>query len=148
MIDIGNHLRVRNLITDYVWKLDMADIEGVLDLFLPDGIFEDTAGKVYRGREEIGGYFRMLTNLPAFRGRRHHIDNLRIEPDVGGGYSVRSYWTVTKWRTAENHVKVIESLGHSLDVLVRHGEGFLFAERRVHHWRDADCPWVPDGTAV
>lgn len=147
MIDVADHLRVRNLITDYVWKLDMADIEGVLDLFRPDGIFEDTAGNVYKGREQIGGYFNMLVNLPAFRGRQHHIDNLRIEPH-GTGCSVRSYWTVTKWRTAENQVKLIESLGHSLDILERRGDGFIFAERRVHHWRDADCPWGPDGTAV
>lgn len=146
MIDTGDFLRVQSLITDYVWKLDMADIDGVLDLFLPDSIFQDTAGNEYWGREAIAGYFRGLTALPAFRGRQHHIDNLRVEPDAGG-YLVRSYWTVTKWRTAENS-KVIESLGHSLDRLVRSGDGFRFAERRVYHWRDDNCPWLPDGTAI
>lgn len=147
MIDQGDYFRILNLITDYVWKLDMADIEGVLDLFTPDGTFEDTAGTEYRGREAIGGYFYGLTKLPAFRGRQHHIDNLRIEAD-GDGYTVRAYWTVTKWRTGENNVKLIESLGHSFDRFVRDGDGFRFAERRVHHWRDDNCPWVPDGTAI
>lgn len=147
MIDPVEFLRIQNFITDYVWKLDMADIEGVLDLFQADGLFEDTAGTVYRGRQEISGYFYGLTRLPAFRGRQHHIDNLRVEAD-GEGYRVRSYWTVTKWRTEENNVKAIESLGHSLDRLVRNGDGFLFAERRVHHWRNDNCPWKPDGTAI
>ncbi len=147
MIDHSDYFGIQNLITDYVWKLDMADIEGVLELFLPDGLFEDTAGTEYRGRAAIGGYFHGLTKLPAFRGRQHHIDNLRIVPE-GDGYSVRSYWTVTKWRAEENNVKLIESLGHSLDRLVRDGDEFRFAERRVHHWRNDTCPWVPDGTAI
>ena len=34
------------------------------------------------------------------------------------------------------------------DRFVRAGDSFRFAERRVHYWRDVDCPWKPDGTDV
>ncbi|HWK13022.1 MAG TPA: nuclear transport factor 2 family protein [Rhizobiaceae bacterium] len=142
----GDILRLQAVIADYVWRLDMADIDGMLELFADDAVFEDTAGNVYDGKDAMGGYFRSLVARPEFRGRQHHIDHTRYEA-TADGYLTRSYWTVTKWYSAEN-VKRFDVTGHSLDRFVRAGKSFKFAERRVHYWRDIDCPWKPGGTAV
>ncbi|MCB1342384.1 MAG: nuclear transport factor 2 family protein [Pseudooceanicola sp.] len=142
----GDALRVQALITDYVWKLDMADVDGVVALFTEDGVFEDTAGNEHHGHAGIRAYFAGLVARPEFRGRQHHIDNLRFIPE-GEGLKVLSYWTVTKWFADDNR-KVFEVTGHSLDRFIRTPDGLRFTERRVHYWRAADCPWVPEGTAV
>lgn len=140
----GDALRVQATITDYVWKLDMADVEGVVSLFTEDGIFEDTAGNEYRGHDAIRGYFEGLIARPEFRGRQHHIDNLRFIPE-GDGFKVLSYWTVTKW-FSEDDRKVLEVIGHSLDRFTRTGDRFKFSERRVYYWKAGNCPWKPEGT--
>ena len=142
----GDYLKIQALVADYVWSLDMGDIDRMLTLFTDDAVFEDTAGNVYNGKDAMGGYFRSLVARPEFRGRQHHIDKMRIEEEADG-YLTRSYWTVTKWYSAEN-VKRFDVTGHSLDRFRRVGNGFKFSERRVHYWRDIDCPWKPDGTAV
>ncbi len=137
--------RIQALIAEYVWALDTADIDRLGALFTDDAIFEDTAGNVYEGREAFEGYFRALMANPVFRGRQHHIDNLLMTP-TQWGYATRSYWTVTKWHV-EAGKKIFEVIGHSTDDFRRTVDGFRFCERRVHYWRDADCPWAPDGTA-
>lgn len=144
--DNGDYLRIQALVADYVWALDMGDIETLMSLFIEGAVLEDTAGNVYEGKAAMRGYFEGLMATPEFRGRQHHIDHMRVE-DQEGGYLTRSYWTVTKWYTKEN-VKKFDVVGHSLDRFVHEGGRLRFAERRVHYWRDADCPWHPGGTAV
>lgn len=134
-----DYARIQTLIARYVWTLDTADIRALGALFTDEAIFEDTAGNVYRGRAAYEGYFRSLVARPEFRGRQHHIDNLILTP-TAWGYETKSYWTVSKWFSQSNQ-KVLEVTGYSTDHFVRGGDGFLFSERRVHYWRDVDCPW-------
>lgn len=142
----GDVERVRAFITEYVWSFDMADIDTVVAMFEEDALFQDSAGNEYIGKNDILGYFSGLIKTSGFRGRRHHIDNLRIKP-TDDGYSIQSYWTVTKWQTGKDR-RFVEIMGHSFDRLVRNNTGFKFAERRIFYWRDSDCPWFPDGTAI
>src|SRR5690606_39871189 len=37
----GDFLKIQALITDYVWSLDMGDIDRMLTLFADDAVFED-----------------------------------------------------------------------------------------------------------
>ncbi len=143
----GDTLRIQATISDYVWKLDMADVEGVVALFTEDGIFEDTAGNEHKGQAGLRAYFEGLVTRPEFRGRQHHVDNLRFFPQ-GDGFKVLAYWTVTKWHSDGDNRKVLEVIGHSCDRFVRVADGFRFAERRVHYWKAGDCPWKPAGTQV
>jgi hypothetical protein len=138
-----DYVAVQHLLAVYVWALDMADIATLETIFTEDAVFEDTAGNVYPSRAAFLDYARDLTARPEFRGRQHHIDNLLIEttPD---GLAVRSYWTVTKWFSAENR-KVFEVTGWSTDRFRRTADGLRFCERRVHYWRDVDCPWARAG---
>lgn len=146
MFDTGDYQRIHALFTEYVWRFDQADLDSLAEIFTDDIVFQDTAGNVYEGRESTIGYFRQLVARPDFRGRQHHIDNLRITAEAGG-YLIRAYWTVTKWDTAAG-TKILEVVGHSLDRMRHTDEGLKFCERRVLYWRDADCPWKPDGTHV
>jgi len=141
----GDAMRVQATITDYVWKLDMADVDGVVALFTEDAVFEDTGGTEHHGHAGIRAYFEGLVARPEFRGRQHHIDNLRFIPE-DGGFKVLAYWTVTKWHSEPDNRKIFEVIGHSLDRFTRTGDGFRFTERRVYYWKAADCPWKPDGT--
>lgn len=142
----GDFLRIQALMTRYVWALDMGDMDALMALFDDPSVFQDTAGNVYATREAIRGYFTGLTSKPQFRGRQHHIDTMLLEP-VPGGYAAHSYWTVTKWRAADGQ-KMVEVVGRSHDRFRAGPQGFVIAERRVFHWRDADCPWHPAGTAL
>jgi ketosteroid isomerase-like protein len=140
---VEDYVAVQAAFARYVWALDTADLDALKAIFTEDAVFEDTAGNVYDSREKFLDYARGLTKRPEFRGRQHHIDKLLIEP-TDDGLFCRSYWTVTKWHTAENK-KIIEVVGWSEDHFRRTDEGLLFSERRVHYWRDTDCPWVDAG---
>jgi hypothetical protein len=142
----GDFLRIQALMTQYVWALDMGDMDGLMALFDEPSVFQDTAGNEYTGHDAIRGYFTDLTRSPAFRGRQHHIDSMLVQTSADG-YAAHSYWTVTKWRAADGQ-KLVEVVGRSWDRFRTGPKGFLIAERRVFHWRDADCPWQPSGTAV
>jgi hypothetical protein len=131
---------IQHAIACYVWALDMGDFKALEALFTEDALFEDTSGNEYPSREAFLDYARQLTARPEFRGRQHHIDNLLIEP-TEDGFSVHAYWTVTKWFSAENR-KIVEVTGWSFDRFRRTPEGLKFCERRVHYWRDVDCPWA------
>lgn len=145
MIDQQIQFELQNLISRYVWALDLGDVEKTCSLFTADAVLRDTSGNRHVGVGTVGAYFDMLTSLPEFRGRQHHIDNCLFEQE-GPDVRCRSYWTVTQWLTQQGR-KDIVAVGHSSDRFVRqHGE-WRFAERLLYHWRDADCPWKPAGTA-
>jgi len=146
MFDNGDALRIQDLMARYAWLLDMGDMDGLMALFDESAVFQDTSGVEYRGKEAVRRYFTGLTTSPAFRGRQHHIDAFVLEP-TADGYSARSYWTVTKWRASDG-VKMVEVVGRAFDRFRATADGWRIVERRVYHWRDADCPWHPGGTAV
>lgn len=45
-------VEVMNLIADYAFRLDTADLDGYVDNFAPDGVFDSTGGR-FEGREAI-----------------------------------------------------------------------------------------------
>ncbi len=142
----GDFLRIQALMSRYVWTLDMGDMDALMALFDDPSVFQDTAGNEYTTKAAIHGYFSGLTATDAFRGRQHHIDTMLLSA-TADGYAAHSYWTVTKWRDSDGQ-KVVEVVGRAYDRFRATAQGFLIAERRVYHWRDATCPWAPAGTAV
>jgi ketosteroid isomerase-like protein len=145
MIDLQTRFEIEHLISRYVWALDTGDLEQVARLVTQEALLRDTAGNPHAGREAVRGYFAGLMALPEFRGRQHHIDNCLFTPE-GEGLRCRAYWTVTQWLTGQGRKEVV-AVGHSSDLFVQQQGEWRFAERLLYHWRDADCPWVPDGTA-
>ncbi len=137
---VEDYVAVQHAYAVYTWALDMADLATLEAIFTEDAVFEDTTANVYPNRAAFLEYARQLTARPEFRGRQHHIDKLLIEP-TSDGLSVRAYWTVTKWFSAEGR-KVFEVTGWSDDRFRRTPDGLRICERRVHYWRDVDCPWM------
>ena len=66
---------IDDLYAEYVWALDTGDVPAFLALFTPDGVFGDTAGKIYKGQDAIGAYVRALTGHDA---RRWEPKRLRL----------------------------------------------------------------------
>lgn len=139
-VDPGIDTQIRHLIAQYAWALDTADLATLEALFVPDCVVQDTSGARHEGRDAAMAYFRQLTAQPVFRGRRHHIDNV-VYLSCGDECVTRAYWLVEKWEAATQQ-KRIEVSGHSEDRYVRTDDGYRFAERILHYWRDVDCPWV------
>jgi len=140
-IPAEDHVAIQQLLATYAWALDTADLDTLRALFLADGILQDTRGNRYEGIEAILAYCAELTSGPEFRGRRHHIDNLLLEP-TPEGYLCRSYWTVTKWDAGTGQ-KQIDFTGHSRDLYVRQPGGWRIRERLLYYWHSHDCPWHP-----
>ncbi len=139
-VDPDIDAQIRHLIAQYAWALDTADLATLAMLFVDDCVVQDTSGARHEGRDAAMAYFRKLTATPVFRGRRHHIDNV-VNLTCGDVCDTRAYWVVEKWNTAAG-IKAIEVVGHSEDRYVRTADGFRFAERILHYWRDADGPWA------
>lgn len=145
MIDVPTQIELQNLISRYVWALDTGDLDKTCALFTPDAVLQDTSGKRHVGVEAVRAYFGMLTRLPEFRGRQHHIDNCLFAPE-DGGVRCAAYWTVSQFLTRQGRKELV-AVGHSRDLFRRQGGQWRFAERLLFHWRDDSCPWQPDGTA-
>ena len=140
-IPAADHAAIQQMLAVYAWALDTADLDTLRALFLDDAVMQDTGGTRHEGIDAILGYCAKLTSTPAFCGRRHHIDNLLLEP-TATGYECRAYWTVTKWDAATGQ-KQIDFTGHSRDVYERRPEGWRIRERLLYYWHSQDCPWHP-----
>ncbi|HWM47027.1 MAG TPA: nuclear transport factor 2 family protein [Xanthobacteraceae bacterium] len=138
---IEDRLAIEDLYSDYVWALDTGDVHGFLALFVPDGVFGDTAGNRYRGPDAIARYVTDLVHSPPFRGRQHIISGKRFAIGSDGRVGIKAYWLVTKWTKASGAI-AIDRAGHSDDVVVKTGGRWLFAQRVVHYWNDTDLPWA------
>ncbi len=138
-VDAGIDAQVRHLIARYSWALDTGDVVLLETLFTPDCVLQDTSGARHEGRVAAMAYFTWLVRLPAFRGRRHHIDNL-LYLDCGERCRIKAYWMVEKWEAASG-TKAIDFAGHSEDLIVLQDGAWRFAERVLHYWRDSDGPW-------
>lgn len=139
-IPADDYVAIQHLLSLYAWALDTADLDTLRKLFLDDAVMQDTQGTRHEGIEAILAYCTMLTQTPAFRGRRHHIDNLLLQ-STANGYSCRSYWTVTRWDGVSGQ-KQIDFTGHSRDLYVRTPEGWRIQERLLFYWKSDNCPWI------
>ncbi len=139
LVDPGIDAQVRHLIARYAWALDTGDLDVLRTLFTETCRVQDTSGAGHEGRVAAMAYFAGLVRSPAFRGRRHHIDNL-VYLTCGDECRIRAYWFVEKWESAQQR-KIIEFAGHSEDRIVRVDGAWRFAERVLHYWRDIDGPW-------
>ena len=54
-ISAEDKVEVMNLIADYAFRLDTADLDGYVANFAPDGVFDSTGGR-FEGRDAIRAY--------------------------------------------------------------------------------------------
>lgn len=76
--------QIRRLVDDYCWYADTRDVEGIVSLFTPEGVFDATPiglGKMV-GTAELRQFFQEL--LPVHEYSQHLSGNCRIDVDVDG----------------------------------------------------------------
>ena len=125
---------IRDTISRYTWCGEFMDAAGFAACFAEDALLEIKGGATYRGR---GGVVSMITGvrdrtraeLPATGGApavmRHHVSSIRIELESPGRARAFSYFAVFVPPHGHDH------WGRYADELVREGERWVFARRRV-----------------
>ena len=140
-ISLEDRFAIYDLLGAYVWALDTGDVEGVVNVFTKDAVSRDTRGNEFEGEEGIRAFATKFISMPAFRGRQHYVEHLKIEEAEGGGYKVTSYWTVLQW-IYEHDVKKIVANGWSEDICVKVDGEWLIKARLLDYWSDQHGPWI------
>ena len=125
---------IRDTISRYTWCGEFMDAAGFAACFAEDAVLEIKDGATYRGRD---GVVSMITGVrdrtraaaPATSSARavmrHHVSSIRIELESPDRARAFSYFAVFVPPHGHDH------WGRYADELVRAGERWLFARRRV-----------------
>ncbi len=123
---------VRRLLFAYSEGVDSGRFEDVADLFGDGGIYGEVDGPAARGRGQVlaamKGNVRVYDGVPR---TRHVVSNVVIDID-GSGESARcrSYVQVVHQPPGGEISTIVAGTYH--DVVVRDGDSWKFAERRMH----------------
>jgi hypothetical protein len=139
-VSVEDRAAIQDTVGRYLWALDIGDAKGVDACFSRTARSIDTMGNVYEGEGAILRFAERFIGMQDFRGRKHLVTPLWYERD-GARVNLMSYWTVTKWYTATNEMKIV-STGYSEDVFEQQDGKWLFAERRLFHFSDTKGPWM------
>jgi 3-phenylpropionate/cinnamic acid dioxygenase small subunit len=131
--------QIRDTIARYAHCVDGGRFDELVDLFASDGVLEVEGDSVYRGpgaiRAFVTGTGRDLaagTGVPRIR---HHVSNVLIEVEGPDRAGARSYFLAVTDRG-------VDHWGRYRDELVRVGDGWRFARRRVRTDGAAPGSWV------
>ena len=126
-----DHVAVIYTIAEYAFRLDSGDLDGYVDCFAPDGVFDSTSGR-FEGRQAIrdyvgkllaarnpapGGGMRHVMGMPSITGhgeRCHAVTYATILAQAGDRIQVRMVGTYTddivkvdgRWRFAVRHIRM------------------------------------------
>jgi hypothetical protein len=133
-LSADDHEAIRQLLARYNFAIDLGDVEGWADCFLPDGAFECSGlpdgspiGGRHVGRDALVAYAR--THFGINKGRARHWNwNLLVEGD-GDEATMRSY--LGAYSSGQGDRAKLRATGIYEDRLRRHDGRWLFAERHV-----------------
>lgn len=125
----GDDRAILNCLSDYCHRIDLLDIDGVVDLFTPDGAYDFGFGRIYRGPGRLRDLF---SRVEVYAATSHQVTNVRIDLQ-GDRATVRSSLYAFHVRAAD--ATEVHVWGEYHDELVRSGERGLIARRalRVAH---------------
>jgi uncharacterized protein (TIGR02246 family) len=133
-ISAEDRVAVMNLIADYAFRLDNADLDGYVDNFTPDGVFDGGGGRIEgRGaiREYVGG---LLANRPPGtpRGLRHIMGVPSIQSGgEGDGERCRAQtYVMIPGSTDDGQIRVA-MVGMYTDDIVKADGRWRFAVRHI-----------------
>jgi SnoaL-like domain len=126
----------RNAISDvlheYIWCMDIGDIEGIVRCFTPDATVKDITGRRWEapdGPRNFAGHFINRPDRPA---AQHWNQRMQIEDAPGGGVRVTSYWMTSVDHEGER--PTLSNLGRYIDTLVKVQGRWLIAEKQIDPW--------------
>jgi uncharacterized protein (TIGR02246 family) len=126
-----DRLAIMELFARYAWCFDTFDVEGFLDCFAPDAVYDLPGGRRYLGSDQIRTYIEPATRNPVMYGRQHHIDQVMMQGNSQRA-TVRSYCWGSQ-RNTDGSVS-ITFLGRYADVCVKVAGRWLLAERVFRNW--------------
>ncbi len=131
-----------NLIA-YAWALDRADADGVAATFTADGSITGFAGQKFSDREGVKEFARWAFSQPGFKGKQHHVQPMRIEPD-GDGWKMTSYWFSVAWDAGRPPTPL--QMGYYQDTFAQEDGEWLFKEKLILRWDNQNAPMVGPST--
>lgn len=119
---------IRDVISRYNHAGDRGDLDGLVACFAEDGVLDLAGLDALRGRDAIRRHLAGVVDDLAARTRRallrHHVSSVRIELDGADAARAASYFLV--------FTEVgLDHWGRYGDRLVRRGDGWLLAHRKV-----------------
>lgn len=129
--EIGVRESVRQTLSDYTAATDHFDLHALASCFAASGVLEFYGGdEPLTGPAAIEAGLRAAMTSPRDPGRRapthvrHHVSSVRFAAVTEDSVEVTSYFAV--------HTDVgLDHWGRYRDVLVRDGDRWLFAHRRI-----------------
>ncbi|MEH3107023.1 MAG: nuclear transport factor 2 family protein [Sphingomonas fennica] len=145
--------RIEDLMARYLFALDWQDVDAYAATFAEDGVLDWAMG-IVTGRAAIAREAAAMAAAVAARAaldaplrparRRHFVTNLALAID-GDRATARAYWCELN-NDVRDRWPYVAGYGHYEDDLVRDGDGWLFARRRIcneilaHRAAGADNP--------
>jgi 3-phenylpropionate/cinnamic acid dioxygenase small subunit len=131
--------RIRDTIARYAHFVDGGRFDELVELFAPDGVLEVEGERAHRGRAAIRAFVtgtgRDLAEGTGAPRIRHHVGNVLIELEGPDRARARCYFLAVT-----DHG--VDHWGRYRDDLVRVGEGWRFAHRRVRTDGATPGSWV------
>jgi uncharacterized protein (TIGR02246 family) len=131
--------RIRDTIARYAHAVDSGRFDELVELFAPDGVLEVEGEPAHRGRDAIRAFVTVTgRDLAAGTGApriRHHVGDVLIEVEGPDRAHARCYFLAVT-----DHG--VDHWGRYRDDLVRVGEGWRFAHRRVRTDGATPGSWV------
>lgn len=120
---------ILNLLSDYCDRIDRYDVDGLVALFTPDGVYDFGFGRLYGGPDELRSLFR---RVEVYRATSHHISNVHLEI-AGDRATARSALYAYHVRTSDG--SAVHVWGQYLDDLRCRDGAWQIARRalRVAH---------------
>jgi uncharacterized protein (TIGR02246 family) len=129
-VSAEDKIEVMNLIADYAFRLDTADLDGYVDNFAPDGVFDGGAGR-FEGREAIRAYVgKLLENRsPGSASTMRHV--MGIPRIHGDGESCRAQtYVMIPGGTEDGQIRIVMT-GTYTDDIVKVDGRWRFAVRHI-----------------
>lgn len=76
LVGDADHLSLSRLVVESAWRVDLGQADTLHELFTDDGELE--VGRVYRGRDEIRDWGRIIEETKPYPGIRHLTSNMRF----------------------------------------------------------------------
>jgi len=139
-LSVEDRLGIIDLFANYVWAYDCSDLAEFLSLFTDDALVVGR-GTVYRGKEELAGWFNYLLGLRENEGDdiwMHEAGQFRFE----GTSPVIVYAYATHFNgNIEKATRGVRSLGYFVCECVSTETGWKFNRFSITTWDRTTLPW-------
>ena len=135
-IAIEDRLALQDLLADYSWAFDTADLDGLVGCFTSDAqiieqVFDDP--DIWRGHAGIRAFGLHYRNAANFPGRQHHTSQVQFRPQDDSTVAMRAFVFVTECHGEPPFL--LRFAGWYEDIAVKEADGvWRFKQRVIRMW--------------